>query len=399
MTGQRPRSISSPQLTRELDTEQDDDAVDAPEPVQNNLSQPIRASTVSAGEAGSVPYTIMDRQMFTANPPVKPETDEQKRADMLHASALAMARKMYDPSRTHHTRSSTYPGHNTLTMADNEQPPTAMFTNLQEAAYRLAQERLAKLQDEHQKQRELQGHYSSPLDATTTTKRSTKLSKLLTRKRASSDGALLGLDPNQNDQEDRCRSERIRKQMTLLNSRLSEVDEKEKQRQKEEEEKDLKKRRDLLAAAQRNVRAQMQEMDDKLREETGRLPKGVMEDWGRKAKVAAQARLINGAAREMSGKVDVGGGRLVDREEVKRIAERKVRPVLEGMDERVEKERERRERERVEGERRREEKEGERRREREVWEIYGRIKGGFSFCGEELMFEVLLIVCYRSADG
>ena len=36
-----------------------------------------------------------------------------------------------------------------------------MYGNLQEAAYRLAQERLAKLQDEHQKNRDLQEYYGA----------------------------------------------------------------------------------------------------------------------------------------------------------------------------------------------------------------------------------------------
>ncbi len=38
----------------------------------------------------------MNKLMFTSRPPVKLEVDEQKRTDVLHASAVAMAKKMYN---------------------------------------------------------------------------------------------------------------------------------------------------------------------------------------------------------------------------------------------------------------------------------------------------------------
>ncbi|KAJ4302196.1 Eisosome assembly protein [Collariella sp. IMI 366227] len=128
----------------------------------------------------------MDRQMFTSNPPVKPEIDERNRADVLHASALAMAKTI------------------------------------------------------------------------------TALRGKFTRRRASSDGDLM------HKKEDRLRSEQIRKQMTLLNSTLTRVDEEKRARDREA----------LLAAAQRNVKARLREMDEKVQADTGRVPHGVQEDWG-----------------------------------------------------------------------------------------------------------------------
>jgi hypothetical protein len=162
----------------------------------------------------------MDRKMFTSNPPVKLETDEKNRADVLHASALAMAKKMYDQqqkiidsSARMHTRSSSFSGGDTASLASsrNEEQPPLVHNSLQEAAYRLAQERLANLQEEHDKQRGFQEYYGAG------TAQRTKLGTIkgkLSRRRSSSDGDLL---------EDQRRSDQIRKQMSFLNNKVAEV--------------------------------------------------------------------------------------------------------------------------------------------------------------------------------
>lgn len=301
----------------------------------------MRAATTSAGDAGAVPYTTMDRQMFTSNPPVKAAVDERKHADGLHASAVAMAKKMYDQQQ----KTANDPAR------AGETP--IVFNSLQEAAYRLAQERLARLQEEHQKQRGFQEYYGSP-----GAPQQTKLGAIkgkLTRKRSSSDGDLL---------HDRQRSEHIRKQMSLLNNKLSEVD----------EEKRARDRQALLVAAQRNVKAQMQQMDDKMQSETGRLPQSTMDDWGRKAWVAAQTR-FDATSGGNYGLVDIGGGKFMEKSEVDKIAAKKVQPLLDEIDERAEKERERIELAEKEAEKKREEAETEKMREREIQEIYRKLKG------------------------
>lgn len=305
------------------------------------LRPSMRAATTSAGDAGAVPYTTMDRQMFTSNPPVKAAVDERKHADGLHASAVAMAKKMYDQQQ----KTANDPAR------AGETP--IVFNSLQEAAYRLAQERLARLQEEHQKQRGFQEYYGSP-----GAPQQTKLGAIkgkLTRKRSSSDGDLL---------HDRQRSEHIRKQMSLLNNKLSEVD----------EEKRARDRQALLVAAQRNVKAQMQQMDDKMQSETGRLPQSTMDDWGRKAWVAAQTR-FDATSGGNYGLVDIGGGKFMEKSEVDKIAAKKVQPLLDEIDERAEKERERIELAEKEAEKKREEAETEKMREREIQEIYRKLKG------------------------
>jgi hypothetical protein len=299
--------------------------------------------------------------MFTSNPPVKLETDEKNRADVLHASALAMAKKMYDQqqkiidsSARMHTRSSSFSGGDTASLASsrNEEQPPLVHNSLQEAAYRLAQERLANLQEEHDKQRGFQEYYGAG------TAQRTKLGTIkgkLSRRRSSSDGDLL---------EDQRRSDQIRKQMSFLNNKVAEVD----------EEKRARDRETLLAAAHRNVRAQLQEMDNKVQSDTGRVPQIDMDGWGRKAMVAAQAKSAAGN-HNTAGKVDIGGGKFIDRSEVDKIAAERVQPLLDEINDLAEKERERLEAERLDEERRREKAEVEKMREREIQEIHKKLKG------------------------
>ncbi|KAK4104859.1 hypothetical protein N658DRAFT_504403 [Parathielavia hyrcaniae] len=326
----------------------------------------MRTNSISVGEAGAVPYTTMDRQMFTSNPPVKPETDEKNRADVLHASALAMAKKMYDTqqrmidnSARAHARSSSFSRSGATNQADQQgeqlqQQPSPMFTNsLQESAYRLARERLDKLQQEHDKQRDLQEYYGSGTSPAHRSKLGSIRGKLI-RKRSSSDGDL---------QEDRRRSEKIRNQMSLLNNRLSEVD----------EEKRARDRETLLAAAQRNVKAQMQRIDEQVQSGAGRAPQGSGDDWGRKALVAARAR-YDALAQDSVGKVDVGGGKVMDKSEVDKIAAQKVQPLLDEINDRAEQEHARQEEERLEEERRKELAERDKMREKEVQDIHKKLK-------------------------
>ncbi|KAH6641521.1 hypothetical protein F5144DRAFT_136477 [Chaetomium tenue] len=360
MAGARPRARSSPQTASEK----------VPNPPSSEgyaLSAATiahrpspRANTMLISETGAVPYTTMNRQMFTSNPPVKPETDEKNRADVLHASALAMAKRMYgqqqkmiDNSARAHARSASFPGGDASSLVssqDEEQPPL-VYNSLQEAAYRLAQERLAKLQEEHDKQRSFQEYYGSG------TPQRTKFGTIkgkLTRRRSSSDGDLL---------EDRRRSEQIRKQMSLLNNKLSVVDEGKRKRDQEA----------LLVAAQRNVRAQLQQMDKKVQSDTGRVPQVTMDDWGRKALVAAQARSA-ATAHENAGKVDIGGGKFVDRAEVDKVAAKNVQPLLDEINELAEEEKARLEEERLDEERRKEKAETERMREKEIQDIHKKLK-------------------------
>ncbi|KAK4458869.1 hypothetical protein QBC42DRAFT_275816 [Cladorrhinum samala] len=348
MTGiRRPRASSSPQVVQTYP--------DQANAAANALSAATLAHRPARSEVGAVPYTTMSRSMFTSKPPVKPEIDEKERADVLHASAVVMARKMYNQqqkmidSAKEHRRSSSFPRHGTArpTNPGHEEKSPMMYGNLQEAAYRLAQERLAKIHTEHDQN--LADYYG-----TLNRSKTGSIRGKLTRRRSSSDGDLL---------EDQRRSQHIRKQMSMLNTKLTEVD----------EEKRTKDRQALLAAAQRNVKAQLHDMDKKLQAETGRVPLSTMSDWERKARVAAQTR-FDATNIQTSQKVDIGGGKFLDQAEIDQIAARKVQPLLDEINERAEREAERREKERLDEEKRKEDAERERLRRQEIQEIYQRLR-------------------------
>ncbi|RYP24523.1 hypothetical protein DL765_000543 [Monosporascus sp. GIB2] len=315
--------------------------------------QPTR-SVVRSEEAGAVPFTTMNRQMFTSRPPVRPEVDEQKKADVLHASALAMAKKMYDQqqkmidAKKHHVEA-TSPGdrRDSLgSLSDDGRP--ARFTTLQEAAYRQAQERLAKIHQENLNKRDYEEYYGAGQPQ----RRFTVLNKL--RRRASSDSAVV---------DDQARSQQIRRQMSIFSNKLSEVDDKKRQQDRDA----------LLAVAQRNVQARLKSMDEKITAETGMVPHSTLTEWELKAHVAAQTR----SEARLDGNddtVDVGAGLRIDRETIDAIAARRVQPVLDEINEKAEKEHARQVELKLEMERKKEEEEREKARQKEIQDINRRLK-------------------------
>ncbi|KAK3680699.1 hypothetical protein B0T22DRAFT_234742 [Podospora appendiculata] len=359
MANTRPRSKSSPQTPQDSYPDQANAASNALSAATIAHRPAVRAVHAPVGDAGAIPYTTMNRLMFTSHPPVKIETDEKNRADVLHASAVAMAKRMYTQQQkvinnTKHARSSSFTRHGSgsPTAAEDDEPQPMPFNNLQEAAFKLAQERLAKIHDEHQKNRDYQEYYGSP-GVPQRSKLGTLRNKL-TRRRSSSDGDLI------NDQQ---RSQQIRKQMSMFDTKLMEVDEK----------KRTQDRQALLATAQKNVRARLQDMDDKLNAQTGRMPQSIIGDWEVKAHAAAQAR-FDASRNDNYGKIDLGGGKFMDRDEVDDIAARKVQPLLDEINENAERERERRVQQALEEERAREEAERDRLREKEIQDNLKRIK-------------------------
>lgn len=320
---------------------------------------PRQTSAVPKG--GAVPFTTMNRQMYTSHPPVKPEVDEQNREAQLHASAVAMAQKMFTHQQkvidqtkqaqgaaahsVRRTRST-----NSLSSEDEVRP--MQFNNLQDAAYKLAHERLAKLHESNLANREYQEYYGQGQN-----KPSRKFSTRgkLTRRRSSSDGDVI---------EDQRRSQQIRQQMSIFNSKLSQVDV-----QKRQSDRDA-----LLAAAQRNVQARLKGMDDKISAETGMAPpSSSTTNWEAKAHAAAQTRSDNRMTHH--GKIDIGAGKFMSQEEIDAIAAAKVQPTLEEINEKAEKEHARRTELRLEAEAKKEAEEREKARQREIAAIEKKLKG------------------------
>ncbi|OAQ85362.1 eisosome protein 1 protein [Purpureocillium lilacinum] len=291
----------------------------------------------SVGDAGSVSVVTMTRNMFTSHPPVKPEVDEQTYNERLHQSAVDMARKMYQ--RQQQMVDQTKEAHEDGAQAGQ----TGTYLNLQDAAYKQAQERLAKLHDEHQQSREYQEYYGNEASP---------------RRRFTVGGRLRRRSSSGEDVDDRQRSQKIREQMSMFSTKLSQVD-------KDKREKD---REALLAAAQRNVKARLQGMDEKVYQETGRVNPSMVSDWELKAQQAAQSR--HDTRSENRGKIDIGGGKFMSPEEVDAIAARKVQPVLDDINEKTEAERERQAVLKMEEQARRDEAEKQKARDREIKDIH-----------------------------
>lgn len=321
------------------------------------------AASAHGADAGASPITKLDRQMYTSNPPVKPEVDDRNREAVLHASAVAMAKKMYTTQQKAFdaaTHGNDQEGRSRPGSADSDVVRPMHFNNLQEAAYRLAQERLAKLHDEHQRNRGYQDYYGAGASPSSPGRKFTKLGKA--RRRSSSDSDVAG--PGTDD--DRKRSRQIHKQMSLFSTRLSEVDESQRARDRDA----------LLAAAQRNVKAAMEGMDEKVSRDTGRVTSSKLSEWELRAHATAQARSDERKGGGVAaGKVDLGGGQYMDRERVEEIAAKRVQPLLDEINEKAEIERKRIVALREEQEKKRLEWEAEKARNAEVKEAQRKLKG------------------------
>lgn len=353
----RQRAKSSPFPSKESYPDEANAAANALS-AATRAHRPVHSPTASeiVERGGSVPYTNMNRQMYTSHPPVKSEVDEQRRADVLHASAVAMAKKMYtqqqkmiDARKAHELAATLAQEHADAhsSISDDAQP--IQLTTLQDAAYKQAQARLARMHEEHFKNREYQEYYGARSPA----RRFSIRGKL--RRRASSDGDVI---------EDRKRSLQIRQQMSLFSNKLSEIDDNKRQQDQDA----------LLAAAQRNVHERLRVMDERISAETGMVPPSTLTQWELKAHATAQSRSEQRAG-QVHNKVDMGAGKFMDQEDIDAIAAARVKPILDDINEKVEEEQARQTEYRLELEKKKEEEEIEKTRQREIDDINKKLKG------------------------
>lgn len=289
-------------------------------------------SSIDAARIHNAAMTNLSREMYTSNPPVASEVEEKNRQAGLRAAAVSMAKQMYDVQQkaidratgaekpdSHYAASSVHNRKASISTGDSH-PSPPQYVNLQEAAQKLAAERLAKLHDEHAAYRNYYGASAAPQSRLSIRNRQ--------RQRASSDGYA-----NESDED---RSNQIRSEMSLFSNKVAQVD----------AEKRQKDRDSLIAAAQRNVRASMHGMDERVFAETGKVSSAMMQSWETKAHARAeadsQARMVN------HGMVNIGGGRYLDQSEIDAIAAQRVQPTLNEITEKAEQARARDEQRRLE---------------------------------------------------
>jgi hypothetical protein len=283
----------------------------------------------------------MTRNMFTSHPMVKPEVDELADSERLHQTAVEMAKKMYSQQQKMVEQAKA--------RGDDPDKITSPYLSLQDAAYKQAQDRLAKLEDEYTKNRNMQEYYGNT-QAAAPRRRWSVANKL--RRRDSED-----------EFDDREESQRIRQQMSMFSNKLTEVDQAKRQSDRDA----------LLATAQRNVKARLHGMDEKVYSDTGKINPSLHNDWHLKAQEAAQ--MSSDARNENSGKLNLGGGMYMDQEQIDAIAAKRMQPLLDDINDKAEKERERQAALKLEEEARKSELAREKERDRETKALSKRIRG------------------------
>ena len=289
-------------------------------------------------EAARIQHMVasaMPRLLFTEHPPVSPVREERLHQDALKASALSFANQLYKVERVDSKGNVTVDADRLAaakasstaqsgpTLADLRQQALQYLT-LQDAAQRLAAERLAKIQTD-QEARAFRDYWGYPTRAASGNKLHVKR---LTRKRASSDSAAGApaapltphdagfYDRDSDDEPDAAAAARVRGQMSALSASVAAEDARRRAAD----------RKALLAAAERKVRASMRAMDEKLFNDTGKMSAAMVDEWDAKARERAKAsseqRMRN------VGKVDVGGGKFMDQSVIDDIARQRVQPTL-----------------------------------------------------------------------
>ncbi|KAI7369238.1 hypothetical protein KC336_g21022, partial [Hortaea werneckii] len=270
--------------------------------------------------------------MWGEHPPVEIEQDEAKRQSALRASAVSMAKQMYD----YQNRATLEP---TLTggkagadaAAARKQPDEPLdfkaeaqrYIHLQDAASKLAQERLAKADKNYEAAR-YREYYGYP-DAQPSRRKSIRTSmRGRNRNRAGSESNAGG-----DDSDDEEQAQRIRNQMSQLNSGLSSIDEK----------KRADDRAKLMAAAQKKVQGRLSTMDKNVFDQTGKVPPSILEEWEKKARERAEAEREMANQPENKGKTHIGGGVFIDQSELDAIAEKRLRPTMDEINDTAEKRR------------------------------------------------------------
>ncbi|KAI9744315.1 MAG: hypothetical protein M1818_002467 [Claussenomyces sp. TS43310] len=360
MSGNRKRSESTPVARAPLYPDEANATRNALKAatLANAPTKRSKADTTSDASVGVSPLIHMPKEMFTSRPPVQPEVDERKRSDVLHASAVALARSMYtvrqrkieeakvtEVGDSHYAAMAVH-GRQASTSTIGNEPAPMRLNSLQEAAQKLAHERLVKLHDEHAQNREYRDYYADPPSKSRLSIRGRP------QRRASSEGQL----------DDDYEAQQIRSQMSLFTSNLSRVDSKQRQSDRDA----------LMAAAQRNVTARLSLMDEKTaRDNPNRMSQSKLSEWEIKAHAAAQknsdSRMTN------HGRISIGGGAYVNQSAVDLIARNNVQPVLDEINEKVQAQLERDAALRMEMEATQRAAENEKARQREVKDINKRL--------------------------
>jgi hypothetical protein len=301
-------------------------------------------------------------EMWTERPPVEIELEEQRQKAALRASAVSMAKQMYehqnravfgsDPSGV--AGASAAHGRAPVTTSQPNLKEEAMrYIHLQDAAKKLANERLAKMDKdlETTKYREHYGYDAEP-----------HRNRLSMRGRPRQRPANTQAQDDDSSSDDDERARRVRRQMNQLNNNVADVDAKKKEAD----------RKALLAAAERNVNKSMHNMDELVFQSTGKVSQAKMDEWAAKARKKAQEDAeLRG---QHHGKTHIGGGKFMDQAAIEAIAQSRLQPTLDEINDTAQKKRARDEEIRLDKEEQERQKRSEKQKHKEEKDEQKQIK-------------------------
>lgn len=311
----------------------------------------IDSAAMEAARIKHLAPGAVDKEMWGSKPPVELEMEEKRHQAALRASAVSMAKQMMEYQRRHdeevdqagvtaaaHVHGRTY---STASTQPDLKSQALQYIHLQEAAQKLAAERLAKLDpDANTRYRSYYGYEDQqPRHRYSIRGRGRRRAESVTE------------DP---DSDDEFQARRVRNQMSQFNNNIAEIDAKKRQND----------RAALLAAAERKVHAQMHNMDEQVYAETGKVSPAMMEEW--EAKARARAAKESEARMKNHGRVDLGNGRFMDQSEIEAIAAARLKPTLTEINDTAEKRRAKDEEIRLEREEFQRQQRSEKERERDT---------------------------------
>ncbi|EPS43139.1 hypothetical protein H072_2866 [Dactylellina haptotyla CBS 200.50] len=224
------------------------------------------------------------------------------------------------------------------------------YPYLEEAARKAASERLARLQAEHDRARKASGlppswqpagphtrSITSPKQPRTNTKTQPRSQPRTTQpprttKPPTKSPAVVVPPPKKKpDAVDFARSMKIKADTAKLSRQIDAVD-------KDRQARDYLA---LMAVAEKNVKSRMQDLETKVAEDQGRVPKHLQAQWDAKARMLSEEyeRKRNADQESKKGKINMGGGLWYDKEDLDRIARGNVQPILDEINVKAEKER------------------------------------------------------------
>ncbi|SMR57481.1 unnamed protein product [Zymoseptoria tritici ST99CH_3D1] len=283
-----------------------------------------------ANQAARIINSKTDRGMYTSD--IHFESEDDKHQAALRASAMSMAKQIYATQNRSIMVADPDGGAGAeAAMSRNSTGPQAdikleamRYIHLQEAAHKLAAERLAKVDKnlEDQRYRQYYGYDDKPK----------RLSRMSMKSSAGAGGSRRGRNransestrQYSDDSDDEAQASRIRSQMSKLNSGINTVDAKKQQDD----------RARLMALAEKRVSARMQTMDDKVFAETGKVSPAMQAQWETKAREKAEKDRELRA--QNPGQTHIGGGKFMADSEIEAIAAARLKPTMDAINDTAE---------------------------------------------------------------